>query len=147
MHHHTQLVCWDGSLETFCQGWPLMVILLISSSQVVGITAWATVPGLLKNCNQGSYVVSFASVGKLFWWQSGGWIGGGAIRHRKCLQNFFFFFDALEFELKTSHLLGRYSTTWAAPPALFCDGFFRDRVSQTICLGWLWPAILLISAS
>jgi hypothetical protein len=22
---------------------------------------------------------------------------------------------------------------WATPPALFCDGFFQDRVSQTIC--------------
>jgi hypothetical protein len=33
------------------------------------------------------------------------------------------------------------------PPSLFCDGYFRDRVSQTVCPGWLWTAILLISAS
>jgi hypothetical protein len=26
---------------------------------------------------------------------------------------------------------------WAIPPALFCDGSFQDRVSWTICLGWL----------
>jgi hypothetical protein len=26
-------------------------------------------------------------------------------------------------------------------------GFFQDRVSWTICLGWLWTSILLISAS
>jgi hypothetical protein len=30
---------------------------------------------------------------------------------------------------------------------LFCDGCFPDRVSQAICLGWLWTAILLLSAS
>jgi hypothetical protein len=24
---------------------------------------------------------------------------------------------------------------WAIPLALFCDGFFRGRVSPTICLG------------
>jgi hypothetical protein len=37
-------------------------------------------------------------------------------------------------------------TLWTIPPAL-CDGFFWDRVSQTIWLGWLWTIILLISAS
>jgi hypothetical protein len=36
---------------------------------------------------------------------------------------------------------------WATPPALFCDGFFQDRGSWTICLGWLRTVILLISAS
>jgi hypothetical protein len=29
----------------------------------------------------------------------------------------------------------------------FCDGVFQDRVLQTICPGWLWTMILLISAS
>jgi hypothetical protein len=29
----------------------------------------------------------------------------------------------------------------------FCEGFLWDKVLQTICLGWLWTAILLISAS
>jgi hypothetical protein len=28
-----------------------------------------------------------------------------------------------------------------------CDGFFQDRVSRTICLGWIWTMILLIAAS
>jgi hypothetical protein len=37
-------------------------------------------------------------------------------------------------------------TPWAIPSALCCDGFFRDRVSRTICLGWLQTLILLISA-
>jgi hypothetical protein len=41
-------------------------------------------------------------------------------------------------------------TPWATPPAPFSDGlffFFWDRVSWTICVGWLWTVILLISAS
>jgi hypothetical protein len=38
-------------------------------------------------------------------------------------------------------------TPWATPAALFCDGCFRDRVSQTICLGLLQTVILLVSAS
>jgi hypothetical protein len=34
------------------------------------------------------------------------------------------------------------------PPALFCDGFlFWGKGLQTIYLGWLWNAILLITAS
>jgi hypothetical protein len=30
---------------------------------------------------------------------------------------------------------------------LFCVGYFQDRVSWTICLGWLRTSIFLISAS
>jgi hypothetical protein len=37
-------------------------------------------------------------------------------------------------------------TTWFTPPALFCDGFFKVRFLQT-AQGWLWTAMLLISAS
>jgi hypothetical protein len=44
-------------------------------------------------------------------------------------------------------VLGRCSTTWAPPPALFCVGYFWERVSPSICLGWPQTAILLISAS
>jgi hypothetical protein len=44
-------------------------------------------------------------------------------------------------------LLCRCSTTWATPPALVCVWYFLDRVSKTICSGWLWTAVLLISAS
>jgi hypothetical protein len=36
---------------------------------------------------------------------------------------------------------------WATPPALFCEVFFQDKVSQTICPGWLQTAIFLIYAS
>jgi hypothetical protein len=31
--------------------------------------------------------------------------------------------------------------------SFLCDGVFWDRVLQTICLGWPWTTILLISAS
>jgi hypothetical protein len=48
----------------------------------------------------------------------------------------FFFLVILGIELQQ----GRGSTTWVTPPALFC-------VPQTICLGWFWTVILLISAS
>jgi hypothetical protein len=38
-------------------------------------------------------------------------------------------------------------TPWATPPALFCDGFFQDRVSGTISPGLFQTLYLLISAS
>jgi hypothetical protein len=36
---------------------------------------------------------------------------------------------------------------WATPPALFCDEYFWDRVSRTICPGYIRTTILLISVS
>jgi hypothetical protein len=38
---------------------------------------------------------------------------------------------------------------WATPLALLCEGlfFFLNRILWTVCLGWLWTVILLISAS
>jgi hypothetical protein len=39
------------------------------------------------------------------------------------------------------------STPWAILPALFLWRVLWDRVSWTICQGWLWTVILLISAS
>jgi hypothetical protein len=51
------------------------------------------------------------------------------------------------FELRASLLPGRHSATWATPPALFCIGYFQARVSRTICLGWPWTMILLITVS
>jgi hypothetical protein len=33
MHHHSQLVCWDGISWTFCLGWPWTTALPISASQ------------------------------------------------------------------------------------------------------------------
>jgi hypothetical protein len=59
----------------------------------------------------------------------------------------FFFLSVLGFELRTSLLVGRCCTTWATLPTLFCVGYFWDRISWNICLGWLWTFILLISAS
>jgi hypothetical protein len=44
-------------------------------------------------------------------------------------------------------VVGTRPTTWTTPPVLLCDGFFQDRVSWTICPGWLQTAILFISAS
>jgi hypothetical protein len=37
-------------------------------------------------------------------------------------------------------------TLWATLPSLFWVAFFQDRVSRTICSGWLQIVILLISA-
>jgi hypothetical protein len=48
----------------------------------------------------------------------------------------YLFLVVLGFEFGASCLLGRHSSTQATPPALFCVGFFRDRVLSTICLGW-----------
>jgi hypothetical protein len=53
--------------------------------------------------------------------------------------NYFFFLQYWGLNLR--------STPWAAPPSLFCDGFFWDKVLQTICRGWHWIVILLISSS
>jgi hypothetical protein len=53
----------------------------------------------------------------------------------------FFFFLLWYWDLNSG------PTPLATPPALFCDMFFRDGVSQTICLGWLLNRIFLISAS
>jgi hypothetical protein len=48
-----------------------------------------------------------------------------------------FFFAVLGLELRVFILNQPFSVM----------GFFQDRVSKTICLGWLWTMILLISAS
>jgi hypothetical protein len=61
----------------------------------------------------------------------------------------FLFLAVLQFELRASRLLGllsRCSTTWATCQPCFMLGFF-EIVSQIICPGWLWTAILLISVS
>jgi hypothetical protein len=41
--------------------------------------------------------------------------------------------------------LNGYPLSHATSP--FCDAYFQNRVLWTICLGWLWMAILLIAAS
>jgi hypothetical protein len=40
-----------------------------------------------------------------------------------------FFVVILGFELRASHVLGRRCISWVTPLALYCDGYFRDRVS------------------
>jgi hypothetical protein len=59
---------------------------------------------------------------------------------------FVIFFSALGFELWASHLLSGVLTTWVTPPTLVMD-FFEIGSYGTICPGWLWTVILLISAS
>jgi hypothetical protein len=49
---------------------------------------------------------------------------------------FFFRRMVLGFELRTSHLLGRCSITWATPPALLCWVFWA-RVLWTIWQDWV----------
>jgi hypothetical protein len=44
--------------------------------------------------------------------------------------------DKLGFELRA------YTLSVATPAALFCHGLFRDKISLTICLGWLRPSNL-----
>jgi hypothetical protein len=34
-------------------------------------------------------------------------------------------------------LLGRHATTWATPLALFCVGYFQDRVLWIVHPGWI----------
>jgi hypothetical protein len=53
----------------------------------------------------------------------------------------------LGFELRALCMLSRHSTTWATLPALFCVGDFWDKVLWTICQGWPWAEIFLISVS
>jgi hypothetical protein len=65
---------------------------------------------------------------------------------------FSIFLVGLDFELRASFMLSRqlvYHLNHST--SLFflcvCDGFFLDRVSQTICPVWLWTVVLLICAS
>jgi hypothetical protein len=53
----------------------------------------------------------------------------------------FFFLVVLGLELRA------YTLSHSTSPFFFCDEFFWDRVSWTICLGWLQTMIFLISAS
>jgi hypothetical protein len=42
--------------------------------------------------------------------------------------------------------LRAYTLSHSTSP-FFCDRFFGDRVSRTVCLGWIGIVILLVSAS
>jgi hypothetical protein len=55
---------------------------------------------------------------------------------------FFFFFEALGFGFSSS---SSYSLSHSTSP--FCVKYFRDRISWTICLGWLRTIIILIPVS
>jgi hypothetical protein len=49
--------------------------------------------------------------------------------------------------LRAAHLQSRCSTAWATPPGHFALVILEMGVSQTVCLGWSWTMILLISVS
>jgi hypothetical protein len=55
------------------------------------------------------------------------------------LSFYFFCFAVLGLKVRA------FSLSYSASP--FCVGYFRDRVSQITCLGWLQTTILLVSAS
>jgi hypothetical protein len=59
---------------------------------------------------------------------------------------FFFFFGGTEIWTQGFMLAKQalYHLSHTCSP--FCCGYFGDRVSQTICLGWLPTSVLLISA-
>jgi hypothetical protein len=52
----------------------------------------------------------------------------------------------MELELRALLLLGRFSTTYATLPALFCFSYFSGRV-LCFCPGLAWTTILLSKAS
>jgi hypothetical protein len=62
-------------------------------------------------------------------------VGG---QRRSGIRGPFFFWVGLGFELRA------FTLSHSSSP--FYEGFFPDRVSQTICPGWLQTAIFLISA-
>jgi hypothetical protein len=53
---------------------------------------------------------------------------------------YFFVLSVLGFEIKA------YTLSHSSNP-FFCIGYFQDRVLQTICSGWPWTTVLLISVS
>jgi hypothetical protein len=59
---------------------------------------------------------------------------------------FFFFLTVLEFALRTLCLLGRYSSTWTTPPALFALVIFQ-RESYTFSPVWPQTMIFLCNSS
>jgi hypothetical protein len=52
-----------------------------------------------------------------------------------------FCFSVLGLELRA------YTLSHSTSPFFLCVKYFRDRVSRTVCLGWLQTTVLLISAS
>jgi hypothetical protein len=66
-----------------------------------------------------------------------------AVQRQWLTKRLILFLALLEFELRAFTL--NHSTS--SPQPFFGEGFFWDRVSQTICPGWLQTMILLISAS
>jgi hypothetical protein len=69
------------------------------------------------------------------------------LKQVKYSYSFFSLVDGTGVWIRTPCLLRRLSINWTTPLAFFCNEFFQDRVSRTICPGWLQTMILLISTS
>jgi hypothetical protein len=67
--------------------------------------------------------------------------------------NFIEFAFGIDFSIRYFFFFPRYwglnswLSPWATPPALFLCRVFEIKSHRTICLGWLWTMIFLISAS
>jgi hypothetical protein len=72
-------------------------------------TSWVTLPGHLSFL----YEENFQHFFLLAFWN---------VHYIVCLFIYLLFW---RLELRASHLLGRFSTSWATPPALFCIGFLE----------------------
>jgi hypothetical protein len=57
---------------------------------------------------------------------------------------FFSFLLAAQGFMLARQALCQLSHSTISPLPFFCIGYFRDKVSQTICLGWLQIVILLL---
>jgi hypothetical protein len=57
---------------------------------------------------------------------------GQALTLSELYTYYYFFFEVLGFELRVLHLLGKNSTTWATPVALFSLVYFSDRISRFV---------------
>jgi hypothetical protein len=64
------------------------------------------------------------------WWSPAPSIFLQMILHNFILFFSFFFFAVLQFELGALCLLGRCTTSWVMPPALFHFSYFSDRISH-----------------
>jgi hypothetical protein len=60
-------------------------------------------------------------------------------------ETFFFFFCGTGVWIQNFMLQSKGSTAWAMPPANFSPVILEMGVLLTICLGWSWTTIVLIS--
>jgi hypothetical protein len=123
---------WDGVSLTFCVGWPQTTILPICAFQIPGITDES-------HCTQPrtSLILLFILSFLQFTYMHSVSLCQINLVILLCLKLFFggtgVWTQGLHFE------------SFHQP--FFCEGFFQDWVSRTVCPDWLRTAILLVSAS